>query len=101
LYRFRSVGTNLKLLNLACPERGNPNSPIRHIEVRYGFPPAGDVWEVEDIESTAQAKPGEGRALIKVAYDDPPESVADASTSARRPMVDDSAPDPTPEDFGL
>jgi hypothetical protein len=58
LYRLRSVGTNLKLLNLACPERGNPNSPIRHIEVRYGFPPAGDDWEVEDIESIAQAKPG-------------------------------------------
>jgi hypothetical protein len=71
--------------------------------VRYGFPPAGDVWEVEDIESTAQAKPGEGRAVIKVVYDDPPESenVADASTSARRSMVDDPAPDPTPEDFGL
>jgi hypothetical protein len=92
------VGTNLNLLNLACPERGNPNSPIRHIEVRYGFPPAGDDWEVEDIESIAQ---GEARPVIKVVYDDPPESVADASTSARRPMVDDPAPDPTPEDFGL
>ena len=95
------MGTNLKRLNLARPERGNPNSPIRQIEVRYDFPPAGDVWEVEAIESTAQAKPGEGRAVIKVVYDDSPESVADASTSARRPMVDDPAPDQTPEDFGL
>jgi hypothetical protein len=54
----------------ACPERVNPKAPIRHIEVRYGFPPGGDVWEVEDIESDAV----EGTAILKVVYDDPPES---------------------------
>src|SRR5215210_7731856 len=83
----------------ACPERDNPKAPIRHIEVLHGFPPGGDVWEVVDTESVAGE--GEGRAVIKVVYDDPPESesVADASASARRPMVDDPARDPTPEDF--
>jgi hypothetical protein len=49
----------------ACPERGNPEV-VRHLEVRYGFPPAGDVWEVEDIESDAV----EGAAVIRVVYDD-------------------------------
>jgi hypothetical protein len=53
----------------ACPERDNPKAPIRHIEVRYGFPPAGDVWEVVDAESAARE--GEGTAIIKVVYDDP------------------------------
>jgi hypothetical protein len=54
----------------ACPERDNPDAPIRHVEVRYGFPPTGDVWEVEDIESDAV----EGAVILKVVYDDPPES---------------------------
>jgi hypothetical protein len=62
----------------ACPERSNPKAPIRHIEVRYGFPPGGDVWEVVDIESAAE---GAGTAILKVVYDDP-------------------EPDPAPEDFG-
>jgi hypothetical protein len=34
----------------ACPERDNPNPPIRHVEVRCGFPPGGDIWEVVDID---------------------------------------------------
>jgi hypothetical protein len=51
----------------ACPERDNPDAPIRHIEVRHGFPPTGDVWEVEDIETDAAV---EGRAVINVVYDD-------------------------------
>jgi hypothetical protein len=50
----------------ACPERDNPNSPIRHIEVLHGFPPGGDIWEVVDTESDTN----EGRAVIKVVYDD-------------------------------
>jgi len=50
----------------ACPERDNPNSPIRHIEVLHGFPPGGDIWEVADAESDTN----EGRAVIKVVYDD-------------------------------
>jgi hypothetical protein len=54
----------------ACPERDNPKAPIRHIEVLHGFPPGGDVWEVEDIESDAV----EGTAILKFVYDDPPES---------------------------
>jgi hypothetical protein len=53
----------------ACPERDNPNPAIRHIEVRHGFPPGGDIWEVVDIESAAQED--EGRAVIKVEYDPP------------------------------
>jgi hypothetical protein len=48
----------------ACPERDNPD--IRHVEVRYGFPPTGDVWEVADIESDTV----EGAAVIRVVYDD-------------------------------
>jgi hypothetical protein len=51
----------------ACPERDNPKAPIRHIEVRYGFPPGGDIWEVVDTESDAE---DEGRAIIRVVYDD-------------------------------
>ena len=54
----------------ACPERDNPKAPIRHVEVLHGFPPGRDVWEVVDTESHA----GEGGAVIKVVYDDPPES---------------------------
>jgi hypothetical protein len=50
----------------ACPERDNPNAPIRHVEVRWGFPPGRDVWEVVDTESDAV----EGAAVIKVVYDD-------------------------------
>ena len=50
----------------ACPERDNPEAPIRHLEVLHGFPPGGDVWEFEDIESDAV----EGTAVIKVVYDD-------------------------------
>jgi hypothetical protein len=50
----------------ACPERDNPKAPIRHIVVKHGFPPGHDIWEVVDTESDA----GEGRALIKVVYDD-------------------------------
>jgi hypothetical protein len=55
----------------ACPERDNPE--VRHIEVRYGFPhEAGrDIWEVVDTESAGRE--GEGRAVIWVVYDDPPE----------------------------
>jgi hypothetical protein len=55
----------------ACPERDNPKAPIRHIEVRYGFPSeaGGDIWELVDTESAARV--GEGRAVIKVVYDDP------------------------------
>jgi hypothetical protein len=48
-----------------CPERDNPE--VRHIEVRYGFPPGGDIWEVVDTESDAE---DEGRAIIRVVYDD-------------------------------
>ena len=47
----------------ACPERDNPKAPIRHIEVLYGFPPGGDIWEVRDIENAAR---------LKVVYDDAP-----------------------------
>ncbi len=56
----------------ACPTRGDPNAPIRHIEVRCGFPyeAGSDIWEVADIESDAV----EGAAILKVVYDDPPES---------------------------
>ena len=43
----------------ACPERDNPKAPIRHIEVLHGFPPGGDIWEVDTDESAAQE--GEGR----------------------------------------
>ena len=50
----------------ACPERDNPKAPIRHIEVLHGFPPGGDIWEVADAESETN----EGRAVIKVVYDD-------------------------------
>ena len=50
----------------ACPERDNPKAPIRHIEVLHGFPPGGDIWEVADAESDTN----EGRAVIKVVYDD-------------------------------
>ena len=53
----------------ACPERDNPEV-VRHLEVRHDFPPTGDVWEVEDIESTARE--GGGKAILKVVYDDPP-----------------------------
>ena len=28
----------------ACPERDNPEAPIRHIEVLHGFPPGAGVW---------------------------------------------------------
>ncbi len=56
----------------ACLERDNPNSPIRHIEILHGFPPGRDVWEVMDTESAARE--GEGKAILKVVYDDPPES---------------------------
>jgi hypothetical protein len=65
----------------ACPERDNPKAPIRHIEVRYGFPhEAGrDIWEVVDTESAARED--EGRVVLNVVYDDP-------------------GPDQTPEDFG-
>ena len=50
----------------ACPERDNPKAPIRHIEILHGFPPGGDIWEVADAESETN----EGRAVIKVVYDD-------------------------------
>ena len=53
----------------ACPERDNPKAPIRHIEVRYGFPPRGDIWEVVDTESAAG---DEGTAILNVVYDDAP-----------------------------
>jgi hypothetical protein len=50
----------------ACPERHNPKAPIRHIVVKHGFPPRRDIWEVVDAESETS----EGRAVIKVVYDD-------------------------------
>ena len=50
----------------ACPERDNPKAPIRYIEVRHGFPPGGDIWEVVDTESETS----EATAVIKVVYDD-------------------------------
>ena len=52
----------------ACPERDNPKAPVRHIEVRHGFPSeAGrDIWEVADTESETS----EGSVVIKVVYDD-------------------------------
>jgi hypothetical protein len=50
----------------ACPERDNPNAPIRHIVVKHGFPPGRDVWEVVDTESDA----GEGEVVLNVVYDD-------------------------------
>jgi hypothetical protein len=50
----------------ACPERDYPNAPIRHIEVRHGFPPGGDIWEVADTE----CETSEGRVRIRVIYDD-------------------------------
>jgi hypothetical protein len=53
----------------ACPTRDDPKAPIRHIEVRHGFPPGGDIWEVEDIESGAG---DEGTAILNVVYDDAP-----------------------------
>jgi hypothetical protein len=55
----------------ACPERDNPEAPIRHIEVRHGFPsePGRDIWEVVDTESGTS----EGSVVLKVEYDDPPE----------------------------
>ena len=64
----------------ACPERDNPKAPIRHIEVRHGFPPRPDIWEVVNTESAARE--GEGTVVLRVEYDDP-------------------EPDPTPEEFGL
>ena len=70
----------------ACPERDNPEAPIRHAEVLHGFPPGQDVWEVVDTESGA----GEGRAVIKVVYDDPesdptPEDLAEADAVPSEP----------------
>jgi hypothetical protein len=53
----------------ACPERDNSKAPIRHIEVLHGFPPRGDVWEVVDGTESA-ARVGEGRARLRVVYDD-------------------------------
>jgi hypothetical protein len=52
----------------ACPEHDNPKAPIRHIEVRYGFPPGGDIWEVVDTESAAREDGG--TAIIRVVCDD-------------------------------
>ena len=46
-----------------CPERDNPEAPIRHIEVLHGFPPGGGVWGARDIENAVR---------INVQYDDPP-----------------------------
>ena len=63
----------------ACPERDNPKAPIRHIEVLHGFPPGRDVWEVADTESDAE---GEGRAVIKVVYDDSDPDPSRQKTSA-------------------
>lgn len=54
----------------ACPERDNPKAPVRHIEVRHGFPPTGDMWEVEDIESGTV----DNGVILNVVYDDPPEN---------------------------
>jgi hypothetical protein len=47
----------------ACPERDNPEAPIRHIEVLHGFPPRGGVWGVREIENAVR---------INVQYDDAP-----------------------------
>jgi hypothetical protein len=52
-----------------CPERGADGPPL-HLAWLHGFPPTGDVWEVAGIESDAV----EGAAILKVVYDDPPES---------------------------
>ena len=49
----------------ACPTRDDPEAPIRHFEVRYGFPPTGDVWEVEDLEGETV----EGAAILQIVYD--------------------------------
>jgi hypothetical protein len=46
-----------------CPARDDPDAPIRHVAVLYGFPPTGDVWEVAGIES------GAGTAIVRVVYD--------------------------------
>jgi hypothetical protein len=53
----------------ACPECDNPKARIRHIEVRHGFPPRGDIWEVVDTEGDAG---DEGTAILNVVYDDAP-----------------------------
>jgi hypothetical protein len=52
----------------ACPERDNPDAPIRHIEVLHGFPSeaGGDIWELVDTESETS----EASAVINVVYDD-------------------------------
>jgi hypothetical protein len=52
----------------ACPERDNPDAPIRHIVVEHGFPPGRDIWEVVDTES--DAREGEGNVVFNVVYDD-------------------------------
>jgi hypothetical protein len=52
-----------------CPERANPNSRIRHLEVRFGFEARGDIGEVVDTESAAPEDVG--IAVIVVKYDDP------------------------------
>jgi hypothetical protein len=49
-----------------CPERDNPNAPIRHIVVKHGFPLGRDAWQVVDTESETS----EGTAVLKVVYDD-------------------------------
>jgi hypothetical protein len=53
----------------ACPERNNPKAPIRHIEVRHGFPSeAGrDIWEVVD---NTESETNEGTTVLNVVYDD-------------------------------
>jgi hypothetical protein len=58
-------------LCVACPERSNPKAPIRHIEVRHGFPSeAGrDIWEVAKTESADREDAG--KAVIRVVYADP------------------------------
>ena len=62
-------GESAAPLCVACPERDNPNSRIRHLEVRFGFEARGDIGEVVDPESAAPEDVG--RAVIVVLYDDP------------------------------
>ena len=50
-----------------CPDRDNPDAPIRHIVVKHGFPPGRDAWQVVDTESGTS----EGTVLLKVEYDSP------------------------------
>jgi hypothetical protein len=49
-----------------CPERHNPKL-LRHLDVRFGTEPGGDIGDVVDTESATV----EGAAIVKVVYADP------------------------------